>query len=102
MDWISNNLPPSDTWPGNVRELEQCVRNVMVRGCYEPELLSSEDNSDVMGKIELGVATLEDLTRSYCTQTYHRLGNYEAAARHLGVDSRTLKSKIDRKLLREL
>jgi len=83
-------------------EAESLAKEVMVRGRYEPEVLSSEGYSNVIRKIELGVATLEDLTRSYCTQTYHRLGNYEAAARHLGVDSRTLKRKIDRKLLREL
>src|SRR5207245_2420943 len=34
--WIREHLGPDYPWPGNVRELEQCVRNVLIRGSYEP------------------------------------------------------------------
>ena len=36
VDWIGRHLGTDYPWPGNVRELEQCVRNVMIRGDYQP------------------------------------------------------------------
>ena len=35
--WIGEHLGPDYAWPGNVRELEQCVRNLVIRGTYEPQ-----------------------------------------------------------------
>jgi len=46
--------------------------------------------------------TAEELLRQYCTLVYAKLGSYEATAGQLGLDRRTVKSKIDRKLLAEL
>ena len=40
--------------------------------------------------------------RRYCTIVYARTGGYEAAARVLELDRRTVKAKIDPELLEQL
>ena len=49
-----------------------------------------------------GTLTVEELLGPYCTLVYAKLKSYEATARQLGLDRRTVKSKIGRKLLAEL
>ena len=39
------------------------------------------------------------MLRRYCTLIYAGTGNYEETARRLGLDRRTVKSKIDADLL---
>ena len=72
---------------------------------------SSEDGALVIGGVraealaaDVASATLdaEQLMRRYCTLVYARYGSYEAAARHLGVDRRTVKARIDAEMLEEL
>jgi hypothetical protein len=36
VDWMARELGPGYPWPANFRELGQCVRNVMIRGGYQP------------------------------------------------------------------
>jgi len=36
QQWIAGHLDKHYDWPGNVRELEQCVRNIMIHGEYQP------------------------------------------------------------------
>lgn len=104
-DWIRANLPSDYAWPGNIRELDQCLRNVLVRGRYEPphELRDADRLDRALSVLSDGdTATVDELLHRYCTLAYARWGSYEAAAKRLGVDRRTLKSKVDDKLLARL
>jgi hypothetical protein len=46
--------------------------------------------------------TADELLEHYCTLVYHNLKSYEATARHLKLDRRTVKSKIDSRFLAKL
>ena len=49
-----------------------------------------------------GNLTADELLSRYCTIVYAQTGNYEAVARQLELDRRTVKSKIDEALLEQL
>jgi DNA-binding NtrC family response regulator len=102
--WISKHLA-NYTWPGNIRELEQCVRNVMIRGQYWPResdnLTVTEDPSKQwLSDAESCRSTADELLAHYCAWVYAHLGTYDATARALGIDRRTVKSKVERVALR--
>lgn len=105
--WIHENLEPAYPWPGNVRELAQCVNNVLIRRDYRPARLE-EGGAGTLVRDRLaeeylsGTLTADDLLRRYCTLVYAEAGSYEETARRLGLDRRTVKSRIDPDLLREL
>jgi DNA-directed RNA polymerase specialized sigma24 family protein len=44
----------------------------------------------------------EELLRRYCTRVYAETGSYEETARRIGMDRRTVKSRVDRALLERL
>jgi DNA-binding NtrC family response regulator len=93
--WIVRNLGPSYPWPGNIRELEQCVRNVLVRGEYRPARAEARDAEPLLARqIEAGALTAEELLERYCAIVYRMSGSYEAAARRLGLDRRTVKARV--------
>lgn len=46
--------------------------------------------------------TAEELLSRYCTWSYFKNGSYESAAKKIGIDRRTLKSKIDPDFLDQL
>ncbi|MDX1964740.1 MAG: sigma 54-interacting transcriptional regulator [Pirellulales bacterium] len=116
--WIEEHLGPNYPWRGNIRELEQCVRNLLVRREYLPldgecitnPPVSAANASDppltmppqpawIMAawKNEL---TADELLRQYCTWVYAQTSSYERSAERLGLDRRTIKSKVDPELLR--
>jgi hypothetical protein len=100
VTWIEERLGVDYDWPGNVRELEQCILNVVMHGEYYPIGPSrSESGEDLAGAISRGSLTLDELTRRYCTMIYASVRSYERAAQRLGVDRRTVKSKVDHDLL---
>ncbi len=103
--WIDKNLGRDYAWRGNIRELEQCVRNVMIRQEYWP-VVNTRAGEDPRDRLASGIAngtlTADELLRQYCTLVYAKLQNYEATARQLVLDRRTVKSKVDRELLAEL
>ena len=94
-------------WPGNVRELVQCVCNILIRRAYHP---SGHGTSPVVADapgtlahaLEESQLTADAMLTRYCTLVYARTGSYLAAARHLGLDRRTIKSRIDPALLEQL
>ena len=102
-EWIDKNLGRDYEWPGNYRELEQCVRNLLIRREYRPARTAQpRADDDVFAGAKEGTLTASELLSRYCTLVYARTGSYEETARRLGMDRRTVKSKVDRSLLARL
>ena len=105
--WIKNHLGLEYPWPGNIRELEQCVRNVMIRREYRPtrhaEGGAETDPCDTfLAAIKRGDVRADELISKYYAIVYVESGSYQEAGRRLGVDWRTVKSKVSEDFLREL
>ncbi|MEM9410334.1 MAG: sigma 54-interacting transcriptional regulator [Planctomycetota bacterium] len=105
--WINANLGPRYGWSGNIRELEQCIRSYLIRGEYTP--LSNIANYQLKNELPKWLSPLlsgnlssEQLMSRYSTWLYFKEGSYEKTAQILKVDRRTVKAKIDPKLLEEL
>ena len=93
--WVDEHLGDDYAWPGNFRELEQCVRNVLIRREYRPPTAdSSAPAGRLAEELQAGRLTAEELLRRYCALVYDRTRNYEETARRLGLDRRTVKSKV--------
>lgn len=97
--WVEQHLGPDYEWPGNVRELEQCLRNVLIRKEYRPPQRRPGSPNDPLAEVSTAIRegqwTADELLRWYCTLVYTRTGSYEAAARQLQLDRRTVKAKVD-------
>jgi hypothetical protein len=94
--WIAHHLAPDYDWPGNFRELEQCVRNVLIRGEYHPTNRPPRTPIETLSRdLAAGSLSAEALLRGYTNHVYRQTGTYEATARRLGVDRRTVRSRID-------
>lgn len=104
VDWIQTNLGIDYPWPGNIRELEQCVRNILIRRAYQPAVAPPVGNAqeDLQDDITNGALTADELLRRYCTLTFVATGSYEATARKLKLDRRTIRAKIDHNLLAQI
>lgn len=103
MTWIEQNLGSAYDWPGNYRELEQCVKNVLIRRNYRPARAASPDAAEEFAaEAKRGSLTADELLTRYVTICYHRAGSYEETARRLGLDRRTVKAKVDERLLDRL
>ena len=101
--FVRDHLGEDYPWPGNVRELEQCVRNVLIRGHYEPSVRAAVGpGEELAALLERGSLSADDLLRHYCTLVYARTGSYEEAGRRLGLDRRTVKAKVDPQQLERL
>ena len=93
---IEQHLGAGYTWPGNVRELEQCVRNVLVRGQYQPPPVRPRGDREQLAQAVCGgELTAEELLQAYCALVYAQTGSYQEAARRLGLDRRTVKAKVE-------
>ena len=95
-------MPADYGWPGNIRELEQCIRNVLVRNQYTPIRPTSPINGGLPEAVRDRRVELNELVQWYCTEVYAESKGYEDAANRLGIDPRTLKSKIDWERLEKL
>jgi len=97
--WIDEHLGADYQWPGNVRELEQCLRNVLIRGFYIPPQAGKQENRDradqLASDMRDGALTAEEVLSQYCVLVYDQTGSYEATARRLALDRRTVKAKVD-------
>ena len=88
-------MPAGYGWPGNYRELEQCVRNVIIRRSYQP--LADKDGAphdDFLARFRASELTVDELVSHYAAQVYRKTGSYEDTARKLGIDRRTVKSRV--------
>jgi transcriptional regulator with GAF, ATPase, and Fis domain len=87
-------------WPGNIRELEQCIRNVLVRGHYQPAVFTTKpaDTADgydqLAARMRNAAITADELVTRYCQLDYAQTGNFQATGRRLRLDRRTVKAKI--------
>ncbi len=102
MSYIEKQMPRGYEWPGNIRELEQCVSNILVRGCYIPMRKVPKAAQSLAHSLEQGEVTADGLLRTYCTHVYARTGSYVETAKRLNIDRRTVKSHVDDSLLAEL
>lgn len=94
-EWVARHIGDDYAWPGNFRELEQCVRNVLIRREYRPPQASaSSPAARLAEELQAGRMTAEELLRHYCKLVYSQTRNYEETARRLGLDRRTVKSKV--------
>jgi DNA-binding NtrC family response regulator len=95
--WIRKNLGHGYPWPGNVRELEQCFRNVMIHGAYQPAATTRPDAGGPLATAELmarGELTADELVERYCRMVYAQCDSYEQTAKRTGLDWRTVKKKV--------
>jgi transcriptional regulator with AAA-type ATPase domain len=93
--WVKDHLGDSYPWAGNFRELEQCVRNVLIRHEYQPPATTPTSPSEQLAvEFSSGSLTAEQLLRRYCKIVYAQTRSYEETARRLGLDRRTVKSKV--------
>lgn len=108
VTWLLKNLPPNYHWPGNIRELEQCVRNIMIHGQYDPSTSDSPASAgDVPGaamstaahtlvdQIQSLSLTADELLCGYCKMAYQQTRSFEKAAKLLQLDRRTVRAKVD-------
>lgn len=102
--WIATNLGAAYAWPGNYRELEQCVRNILIRKNYHPQTapLPQKKKGNLFSEARTGALTANELLNRYCTLVYAQTGSYEETARRLEIDRRTVKAKVDERLLTQL
>jgi DNA-binding NtrC family response regulator len=102
--WIDRRLGRDYPWPGNVRELAQCVSNILIRSEYLPAArISAEDpRRAVADEILAGRLSADEVLNRYCTLVYAETGSYQESARRLGLDRRTVKSRVDPALLARL
>ncbi len=95
LQWIERNLGPRYAWPGNFRELEQCVRNLVLRGEYQPAgPLTRGTPDDWNTIIEGGMLTAEELLRRYTQIVHAKAGSIEETARRLDLDRRTVRARL--------
>jgi len=99
VGWIEGNLGPAYAWPGNIRELEQCLRNVLIRRAYTPARSAApptpaDAHEQLTQAMVEGRLTADELLRSYCQLVFAATGSYEATARKLKLDRRTVRAKV--------
>jgi len=96
--WIEAELGLDHPWPGNFRELEQCARAFLVRGSYRPERRrpAADGLEALLASVRSGDLTADALLTAYCRHVHAQVGTYEGTARRLGLDRRTIKSRVTR------
>lgn len=87
---------PDYAWPGNVRELEQAVRRFILTRSYRPEPAAETPDlmAGLLGDIEAGALSTDELLAAYSRLLYRRHGSYEAVARRMKLDRRTVRKYV--------
>ncbi len=72
---------------------------MLIRRSYRPPLPADPTGGDAATRLAAamreGTLTAEALLRRYCTLVYRQCGSYQEAARRLGLDRRTVRSKVE-------
>lgn len=96
LEWIQATLGNDYPWPGNVRELDQCIRSWLIRRSYDPcnasVAIQGRSLECAMAESQL---TADELLSLYCRVKYEQNGSYLKTAQQLGIDRRTVKSRVD-------
>ena len=94
--WVRTHLPAGYDWPGNYRELEQCVRNVIIRGSYRPIADPEAPGEDsFLARLRKGELKSDEVISYYAALVYRKTGSYEETGRRLGLDRRTVKTRVE-------
>ncbi len=94
MQWIDRHLGWRYPWPGNVRELEQCVRNLLIRGHYEPAAPAGSP-AGAWDEIIRAQPNAETVTRDYLLALYRQTPNLAQVARIAALDRRTVRKFLE-------
>jgi MoxR-like ATPase len=94
-DSLRGSLPRDYAWPGNVRELEQAVRRVLLGTPYQGLRQGRRDDDPLTTAVSAGSLTAGELLALYCGRLYRELGSYEAVAKRVALDRRTVKKYVD-------
>ena len=101
--WIEANLGREYPWPGNVRELEQCVRNILIRKSYRAPHATPAEGGDpretLAEAMRRGLLSAEELLEHYTALVHAQTDSYQETGRRLGVDHRTVKSRLRAELV---
>ena len=105
--WVEQHLGHDYPWPGNIRELEQCLRNVLIRRAYVPAAArraapSADVHDELFSAIAAGELSADELLQHYCSLVFAETGSYEATARRLKLDRRTVRAKVDPAVVEQL
>jgi len=79
----------------NIRELEQCVRNVLIDGAYRPQPPSAHIVRALGESLRDSGFTAEEILQCYCAAVQEQTGSYQETARRLGLDPRTVRTKVE-------
>jgi len=75
---------------------------MLIRKTYSPPEAHKESVRErLAASVIAGNLTAEELLRSYYTLVYAQTRNFQESGRRLGVDGRTVKSRVDEELLSE-
>lgn len=99
---LKRDVPPDYAWPGNVRELEQAVRQAVMTGGHtqrwegaRPHATHTGDAFDRMTqRMRAGSMSLEEVSAAYCKALYAQQGSYQAVAKQVNADRRTVKRHV--------
>jgi sigma-54 specific flagellar transcriptional regulator A len=96
LEVIGRQLGMEYDWPGNVRELAQCIRRVIIKRDYQPDICNGrlDAKAEIAEQIYDGEVTAQRLLATYCNLLYEKHGNYEKVAQITGLDRRTAKKHI--------
>ena len=105
--WIEQHLGIDYPWPGNIRELEQRVKNVLIRkpdcppnraaGYSAPNgnaAQAAQSDGSFVKALLAGDLTLDEVTQGYAAHVYQQTKRFDLAASKLGVNWRTVRSKV--------
>lgn len=99
--WVTHHLGEDYPWPGNFRELEQCARNILIRGRYEPGNTTPVVNRTLAPlpafaqQAAEGTLTADELLGEYCRHMVKKTGGFVRAAKVLQLDRRTIRKYVD-------
>lgn len=92
MSTLNTHIPDRYMWPGNVRELAQRVRQIVLTGQVHD--LATTPTRSWWQQAQHEPISLERLNALYCHALYESLGSYQAVAKKVGADRRTVSKYV--------